>query len=127
MWADFLKNTAVRIAILALVYFATAQMGLSFALVGNTVTLFWPPSGIALAAIFLYGRRVWPGIFLGAFLVNIHADLPLSASIGIAVGSTLAALCGTFLLKRKPEFNHFLVSVKDVLRLLIFEIGRAHV
>ena len=120
MWADLLKNTAVRIAILALVYFATAQMGLSFALVGNTVTLFWPPSGIALAAIFLYGRRVWPGIFLGAFLVNIHADLPLSASIGIAVGSALAALCGAFLLKRKPEFNHFLVSVKDVLRLLIF-------
>ena len=110
----------MRVAILALVYFVTAKMGLALALVGSTVTLFWAPSGIALASLFVCGRRVWPGIFLGAFFVNVNADLPLSAAIGIAVGSTLAALAGVMLLSRKSEFNPHLVSVPDVLRLLIF-------
>ena len=117
---NLLKNNVVRISILALAYFATAQMGLAFALVGNTVTLFWPPSGIALAGILFYGRRVWPGVFIGALLVNLHADLPLSASLGIAFGSTLATLCGAYLLQRQPEFNYFLRTVSDVLCLLLF-------
>ena len=117
---NFLNLNVVRIAILALVYFAAAKMGLVFALVGHTVTLFWAPSGIALACLLLFGRRVWPGIFIGAFLINLHVYLPISAAIGIAAGSTVGALCGAYLLKRKSAFNPNLVSVQDVLRLLIF-------
>lgn len=48
----------------------TAKLGLAYAVVGQTVTLFWPPSGIALAAALIGGYRVWPGIALGALLAN---------------------------------------------------------
>ena len=112
------KSTWLRIAAMALVYFVTARLALKFAVVGDA--LFWPPSGIALAALLLFGRRLWPGILCGALLVNLVAGLPLSAATGIALGNTLAALLGAFLLRRKTGFNHHLHSQQDVLRLLIY-------
>ena len=118
--SSILKSDAARAAILALAYFVSAKIGLMFAVVGGTVSLFWPPSGIALAAILLFGRRLWPGILIGAFCVNLNVGLPLSAVIGIALGNTAAAIFGAFLLRRETGFNNQLQSVQDVLRLLIF-------
>jgi two-component system, NarL family, sensor histidine kinase FusK len=66
-----------RLIGVALLYFATAQLGLAFAVVGGTVTLFWPPSGIALVAVLMFGYRIAPGIFLGAFLANAWTGLPI--------------------------------------------------
>jgi integral membrane sensor domain MASE1 len=73
-------------------------------------TAVWLPSGIALAALLLAGDRVWPGVWLGAFLANVWdvADPGRSISLAthlvvscsIATGSTLQALVGTFLLRR---------------------------
>src|SRR5215218_8369850 len=54
----------------AAAYFLAAKIGLTLATVGVTVTLVWPPSGVAVAAMLLCGVRVWPGIALGAFLAN---------------------------------------------------------
>ncbi len=106
--------------VLAMVYFLAAKGGFSIALAGGTVTLFWPPTGIALAALSLFGRRLWLGVFLGAFCATLGEGLPLLAVIGIALGNTAAALFGASLLSRKSGFNHHLESVQDVLRLLIF-------
>ena len=114
------KSTWLRIGVLTLVYFVTARLGLLFAVIDGVVTLFWPPSGIALAALLLFGRRLWPGILLGALFINLDAGLPLSTATGIAVGNTLAALLGVFLLRRGTGFNHHLRSQQDVLRLLIY-------
>ena len=50
------KSTWLRIAVLALVYFVMAKVGLLFAVIDGVITLFWPPSGIALAALLLFGR-----------------------------------------------------------------------
>ena len=55
---------------LAVAYFITGKLGNYLAVPPNYATAIWPPSGIALAGILLYGYRVWPGILLGAFLVN---------------------------------------------------------
>jgi integral membrane sensor domain MASE1 len=51
----------------AAVYFAAAKLGLSLAFVAEQVTVVWPPTGIALAALLLIGPNVWPGVALGAF------------------------------------------------------------
>lgn len=110
----------LRMGALAAIYFTTAIAGFSLALDSGTVTLFWPPSGIALAALLLFGRRLWPGIFIGSFCATLGEGLPLLAVAGIAVGNTAAALFGASLLGRKFGFNRYLGSVQDVLRLLIF-------
>ena len=90
--------TIVRVAVVALVYFATAKLGLGYAVLGNSVTLVWPPSGIALAALLLYGHRLVPGIALGALLANAWTGVPLFSVGAIAMGNTLEAVAGAFLL-----------------------------
>lgn len=95
---------------LAAVYVVTARLGLFLALPPeHKATAVWPPSGIALAALLFFGYRVWPGIWVGAFLANLWdffrtADPTLFAahgavSAGIALGSTLQALAGAALLR----------------------------
>ena len=100
----------VRIVILAAGYSLTGIVGLSLAIPPGYATAVWPPSGIALAAILLWGPRVWPGIAIGSFLVNVAVALTTAsvafslASIAIAAsiafGSTVQALAGAGALQR---------------------------
>src|SRR5215469_17671706 len=83
------------IAIFA-VYFSTAKFGLSMDAVNRFATLIWLPSGIAAAALLLFGYRLWPGIIIGAFLVNLLNGAPLFVAVGIGVGNTLEAVVCTF-------------------------------
>jgi integral membrane sensor domain MASE1 len=66
----------VKITILFVTYFLTARVGLSLDAVSGFATLVWPPTGIALAALILYGYRLWPGIALAAFAVNVVVGAP---------------------------------------------------
>ena len=62
----------VVVLALAAVYLVTARLGLLLALPPEKkATAVWPPSGIALAALLLFGQRFWPGVWLGAFLANL--------------------------------------------------------
>ncbi len=90
------------IAVLALVgvYFCAGKLGLSWAHINRNVSVVWPPSGLALAALLLWGSRLWPGVFLGAFLVNINTQGTLLTALGIATGNTLEALVGAWALNR---------------------------
>jgi signal transduction histidine kinase/CheY-like chemotaxis protein len=84
----------------AIVYFATARLGLELAVVARQVSIIWPATGFALALLVLRGRRLWPAILLGAFAANVLNDTSVIASMGIAVGNTLEALAGAMLLQR---------------------------
>src|SRR6185436_1478858 len=104
---------------LAAVYFVTARLGLTFATVGKSVTLVWPPTGLALAVLLMHGRQLWPGVALGAFAVNaLTPGVPLPAAAGMALGNTAEALLGTALL-RQAGFEPSLRRVGDVLRLVV--------
>ncbi len=85
---------------LAVLYFGASKLGLSLAFVQKNVSPVWPPTGIALAAVLLLGYRAWPGIALGAFVANYSTGLSLASASGIALGNTLEALTGAFLLRR---------------------------
>src|SRR5260370_20746551 len=77
-----------------------ARFSLTLALVHGQVTPIWPPTGIALVAILVLGRWVWPAIFAGALAVNLPiGPSPLGAAF-IAIGNTLAPLVAAELLRR---------------------------
>lgn len=112
----------MRMLLLAAVYYGASKFGFSLAYVAEQVTVVWPPTGIALAAVLLLGPRVWPGIFLGAFLTNATAHEPVLVALGIATGNTLEALTGAWLLRRYAEPGPYLVHVRGVLGLILFSV-----
>jgi protein-histidine pros-kinase len=94
-------RTVLAIALLATLYIGTGYLGLRLAKVHASATAVWPPTGISLAALLILGFRVWPGIFLGAFVVNLtNESTAVSTALGIALGNTLEALAGAWLVKR---------------------------
>jgi PAS domain S-box-containing protein len=115
---------------LAVAYFVTGKLGSYLAIPPGYATAIWPPSGIALAAILIYGNRVWPGIFLGSFLINFSTSLVANIlaenfysvfiTLAIGGGASLQALAGAYLLKRFAGFPNSLSSEKQVLLFFIF-------
>ncbi len=99
MHSKFFTNPAV-IAVLAAVYFIAGKLGLMLAAAPGIVTGAWPPTGIAIAALLLLGYRVWPGIFLGALLLNATTAGSVAVAAGIATGNTLEGLAGAYLVNR---------------------------
>jgi signal transduction histidine kinase len=93
-------STLSRILVLALIYFVAGKLGLRFASFHASASPVWPPAGIALAALLLLGYRVWPAIFVGAFLVNATTMGNIATSFGIAAGNTLEAICGAWMINR---------------------------
>src|SRR5919199_6754439 len=95
----------LTLSVIAAAYFATGKLGLALAVEAKQVTAVWPPSGIGLAVLLLFGYRVWPAVALGAFLLNLSAGEPWLAACGIGLGNTLEALGGAFLLRRVAKFE----------------------
>src|SRR2546427_722821 len=88
-----------RVVLLAAAYFSAAKLALLVAIPPGYATAVWPPSGIALASVLLLGSRIWPGIWLGASLVNIAVQSSLVAATLIGAGNTLEALAGAALVR----------------------------
>jgi signal transduction histidine kinase len=82
------------------VYFVAGKLGLTLAAVHPSATAIWPGTGIALASVLVLGYRMWPAIFVSAFLVNSTTAGSLATALGIASGNTLEALAGAFLVNR---------------------------
>ena len=80
----------------------------------------WPPTGIALAALLIFGLKYWPGIVFGVMLGYLTNNNALNVSIGLAIGNTLEALAGAYLIKRLFHFDNHLDRIQDVLSLAIF-------
>jgi len=118
----------VQIVLLAVVYFATARLGLLLAYPGTNATPIWMPTGIALSAVLLFGNRMWPGIALGAFFVNfvhlagLDLTIPVSlvASFSTSVGNTLEALIGAYLIHRNTGTRNPFERSGDIFAFILF-------
>ncbi|MEO8006678.1 MAG: MASE1 domain-containing protein [Betaproteobacteria bacterium] len=89
------RETLVRLAgigSLAAIYFLAAKASLLLAIPPGYATTVWPPSGIALAAVLLFGSRVWPGIWLGAAITNLTIQGSPVLALVIGTGNTLEAV-----------------------------------
>ena len=103
----------------AALYALLAKIVLTFFSANGVVSIVWPPSGLALAVLLIGGNRYFPGVFLGAFLANAMTGLALGVAASIAMGNTLEALLGAWLLTRDGKFDSNLRALGDYLRLVV--------
>src|SRR5207247_379226 len=100
------------------VYWLAARASLSLALVHGQVTPIWPPTGIALVAVLIFGRSTAIGIFVGALAVNLPiGPTPISAVL-IAAGNTLAPVAAAELLNR-IGFRRELDRLRDAAAIIV--------
>ena len=116
--ADARRLVAIGLA-LAVAYVIAAQLGFRVAFVAEQVTTVWAPTGIAQAALLLWGMSLWPAIWVGALVANASADAPLWVAAAVATGNTLEAVAAISILRRLPEFDPTLRRLRDVVAFIV--------
>lgn len=110
---------ALQVLALTAVYLGTGRLALEYTFNQTIATLLWPPVGIALASLLIWGRRLWPGAWLGSFgSVALHG-VPVPFAMGIATGTALMVFVGALLMERVFAFRASLERVRDVLVLVL--------
>ena len=112
----------LKIAILAVVYHLAARLGLELAYVQVNTSPVWPPTGIALAALLIFGFDIWPGISLGVLLGSLFTGAPFNLAIGMTLGNTLEAIVGAYCLRRFVSFHIAIDRIQDVVGLVFIGI-----
>src|ERR1035437_394527 len=108
-------TTLTRVVLLVALYFLGGLLGKQASFLSGSVALVWPPAGIALAAILLFGYRFWPGVAVGAVLFSCMNGVPLGFfTLGTALGNTMGAIVCTFLLQRFIRFDNAMERTRDV-------------
>jgi integral membrane sensor domain MASE1 len=110
------SSRLLLISIVTLIYFAVGKFGLMLASFHASASPVWPSAGIALAAMLILGYRVWPAIFIGAFLVNLTNAGDIATSLAIATGNTLEALAGAWAVIRFARGENFCERPQDVFK-----------
>lgn len=123
-----LASPAVENLAVAAAYYGTGRIGLLMAGPPGIATAVWPPSGIALAALLIWGRRVWPGILAASVLLNLNvlvgpasSLMPFCIAAVIGLGSTLQALTGASLAEKMIGTHELFDRVKNVFRFTAIE------
>jgi len=114
---DFLQLAGIAGA-----YVVAAKFGINLSVAHGVITPVWAPSGISIAALLIFGRGSWPAVALGAFISNGTSGAHPLVAAGLAVGNTLEATAGAFLLE-KVRFRPNLERVRDVFALVVLGAG----
>lgn len=105
--------------VLFVAYVSAAKLGIELSVAHGVITPVWAPTGIALAALVLYGPRLWPAVAVGAFVANATSGIaPIDAAF-VAVGNTLEAVVGSVLLLY-VGFRPAIDRVRDVFSLIVY-------
>jgi signal transduction histidine kinase len=107
----------VSVALVAVAYYAAGRIGLELAYLNGAVAALWPPAGLGLAVLFLYGVRLWPGIVVGDLWLGDYST-PFGTVVGQTFGNTLALVVAALLLRRLTNGRAGLDRVFDVLALV---------
>ncbi len=115
---------------IATLYYLGARLGFLLSISDGNASSVWPPSGMTLAAVLLGGYRLWPGIWLGALLANIHnllsAEQPwfvaVAVACGTSTGATLEPLTGAWLNQRWcGKGNHLFDQGHNIIKFVAAE------
>ena len=102
------------VGLVALAYYLAGRVGLELAYLDGAVAAAWPPAGVGLAVLFLYGPRMVPGIVIGDLLLGDFST-PLGTVLAQTIGNTLALVVAAELLRRLTDGRGDLARVRDVL------------
>ena len=108
----------LMVALVALVYFGAALAGNALKLTGN-VDAVWPPAGVGIAAVYLGGLPLLPGVLIGDILADIPGSLPLSGLVGQTCGNMLEVVVAAMLLRRLVRHGSPLDRLDGLGRLLV--------
>jgi diguanylate cyclase (GGDEF)-like protein/PAS domain S-box-containing protein len=111
-----------QLSTLALLYVLSGRLGLSVPQVGDLVSLVWPPSGLALAALLRFGLPLWPAITAAAFIVSFGLGAPLMTAAAIAASNTLGPVLAAWLVTRQG-FRRELDQRRDILLFFVFGVA----
>ena len=120
-----IKSVAIylaKILVLAVIYHLAARVGLSMAYVQANTSPVWPPTGIGLAALLIFGYRLWPGISLGVLIGSLLTGAPFSLALGITIGNTLEALVAVYFLKKFVSIHNEIDRIQDVVGLVLVSL-----
>jgi signal transduction histidine kinase/CheY-like chemotaxis protein len=116
-------STILLIIAVACIYFVFGLLGLELAIPPSQVGALWPPAGIALASMLLYGSRIWPGIFIGNFCISAWSFGFVAQSVQVyiatGVGGTLFAYVGSLLIKKYSGYPNELIDDKEIILFLV--------
>src|SRR5262245_55952815 len=112
-----LAQYGISVALVAVAYYLAGRIGLELAYLNGAVAALWPPAGLGLAVLFLYGVRLWPGIVIGDLWLGDYST-PIGTVLGQTVGNTLALVLAAVLLRRLTRGRGQLDRVFDVLALV---------
>src|SRR3954468_13891361 len=107
----------IGVLLVAGTYYAAAKIGLRLAYLHGTVTALWPPVGVGIAALVLYGPRLWPGIVAGDLLAADFSS-PFGTVLGQTAGNTLEVVIAAVLLRRLVGSRIGMTRVREVFALL---------
>ena len=108
---------AISVALVAIAYYGVGRVGLELAYLDGAVAALWPPAGLGLAVLFLYGVRLWPGVVIGDLFLGDFST-PLGTVLGQTVGNTVAVVTAALLLRRLTGGRGRLDRVADVVALV---------
>jgi PAS domain S-box-containing protein len=104
-------------------YFVLAKLGLRLASINPSASPIWPPTGLALAAVLLGGLRIWPAILIGAFAANATTAGTVVTSALIALGNTLEAVAGGYLIGQWSGGRDTFASPLRVAKFALVSVG----
>lgn len=109
---------------LALVYILSGKLSLLLAVPPGYASAIFPPAGIAVAAVLISGKRAFPGIFIGALLMNLLIPAQSSspgtaAALLIALASLLQAGLGGWALRKVFGYPIPFDQARDTLLFLL--------
>src|SRR5262245_45765202 len=108
---------AVAVGLVALAYYIAGRIGLELAYLDGAVAALWPPAGLGLAVLFLFGLRLWPGVVIGDLLLGDFST-PLGTVLAQTVGNTVALVVAALALRRLTAGRGDLARVLDVMALV---------
>src|SRR5919108_1571851 len=128
--SHYLIKRLATVFMIATAYFITGRLGLMLAIPPGYATAVFPPSGIALASVLLFGYRAWAGVWIGSFLMNLSIsswDATSTVSIlksillatSIGAGASLQAVAGAFLVRRFVGYPTLLTKEWDIIKFLV--------
>jgi signal transduction histidine kinase len=94
----------VGVLALAAAYYGSAKLGQSLRYTASVAAI-WPPAGVGIAALYLWGLRWWPAVLIAELVINWELavgsnPLPLGSLVGQQAGNMAEILVGAILLRR---------------------------